>query len=182
MASLMPPTPPSVYTHNFLCKDMQTAIFKQHHELALSWLSLKSTSARSTPVLSLRDTLSIIESMQLMHDSLQESFQARLANTIASGMHAWTGSKDMGDRLTISQEVRASLVVDLSLRHAKRWMFPLFGSVARVSTTRSEVKNSCDPSLYKLLAKDSFKIMTIDLQGQGSAEGRMPVGDVALSK
>ena len=35
---------------------------------------------------------------------------------------------------------------------------------------------------YKLLAKDSFKIMTIDLQGQGSAEGRMPVGDVALSK
>ena len=88
----------------------------------------------------------------------------------------------MGDRLTISQEVRASLVVDLSLRHAKRWMFPLFGSVARVSTTRSEVKNSCDPSLYKLLAKDSFKIMTIDLQGQGSAEGRMPVGDVAPSK
>ena len=69
MASLMPPTPPSVYTHNFLCKDMQTAIFKQHHELALSWLSLKSTSARSTPVLSLRDTLSMIESMQLMHDS-----------------------------------------------------------------------------------------------------------------
>ena len=68
------------------------------------------------------------------------------------------------------------------VRATKRWMSPLFGSVARVSTTRSEVKNSCDPSLYKLLAKDSFKIMTIDLQGQGSAEGRMPVGDVALSK